>query len=63
MQCKLERRIHMTAIYFPDDHYYRLLHFLLREFMGGTLADHRDELVIGLGETAGIWPEYTRPND
>ena len=53
----------MTAIYMNDNDYYRLIKFLLTDFMGGMLANRRDELVIGLGEKAGIWPEYTRPTD
>jgi len=53
----------MRMIYMPDADYRRLVNFLVNHFMESALADHRDELVIGLGETAGIWPEYTRPED
>lgn len=51
----------MTDIYMADEDYFRLINYLLENFMGGIMKGMiRDELMIALGEKAGIWPESTR---
>jgi hypothetical protein len=51
----------MRDIYMEDQDYYRLINFLLDSVIGALLGGSaRDQLMIALGEKAGIWPESTR---
>jgi hypothetical protein len=53
----------MADIYMPDRDYDRLINYILENFMGGVMKGViRDELMIAVGERAGIWPESSRPD-
>lgn len=54
----------MRDIYMEDQDYDRLINFMLDSVIGTLLGESaRDQLMIALGENAGIWPASTRPSE
>ncbi len=53
----------MRALYMELDDHRRFINHLLDCPLGEILRDQIELITVALGEKAGIWPEYARPDD